>query len=124
MSDKRRPVLTYDPACRDCRRDAGKDAAGATWQCGPHVAVERDRLLEQLAELKRSGKTERRFTNDYIKALHKAERQRDELRALLREVLEWHRCPWKHGASVEVIDLQLHAAWIARLDAALGGRDE
>lgn len=50
--------------------------------------------------------------------------ERDELRALLREVLEWHRCPWKHGASVEVIDLQLHAAWIARIDAALGGRDE
>ena len=88
MSDKRRPVLTYDPACRDCRRDAGKDAAGATWQCGPHVAVERDRLLEQLAELKRSGKTERRLTNDYIKALHKAERQRDELRALLTAVAQ------------------------------------
>lgn len=30
----------------------------------------------ELGELKQSGKTERRFTNDYIKALHEAERQR------------------------------------------------
>ena len=50
MSDKRRPVLTYDPACRDCRRAAGKDAAGATWQCGPHVAVERDELRALLQD--------------------------------------------------------------------------
>lgn len=59
-----------------------------------------------------------------VSAADKATRQRDEAIALLQEVREWHRCPWKHGASVEVIDLQLHAAWIARLDAALGGRDE
>ena len=42
--------------------------------------------------------------------------------ATLRDAREWHRCPWKYGASVEVIDLQRHAEWIARLDAALGGQ--
>ena len=123
MSDKRRPVLTYDPACRDCRRDAGKDAAGATWQCGPHVAVERDDLRSKLAEreaevdilvqrvherdaalgrLKRSEKAERGFTNDYIKRLHEAEaalaaerkecmairNERDEARRLRQEEYE------------------------------------
>lgn len=40
---------------------------------------------------------------------------------LLRDVREWYRCPWKYGASVEVIDLQRHAEWIARLDAFLAG---
>lgn len=39
----------------------------------------------ELGELKRSGKTERGFTNDYIKALHKAERERDEARRLRQE---------------------------------------
>ena len=86
--------VPYDPACRDCRRDAGKDNAGTTWQCGPHVARERDDLRSKLAEreaevdilvqrvherdaalgrLKRSEKAERGFTNDYIKRLHEAE---------------------------------------------------
>ena len=56
-----------------------------------------------------------------VSAADKATRQRDETIALLQEVREWHRCPWKHGASVEVIDLQRHAEWVSRLDAALGG---
>lgn len=64
----------------------------------------------ELGELKRSGKTERRFTNDYIKALHKAERERDEARALLREV----------SSSYQVRSV-LTESQRARLDACLGG---
>lgn len=42
----------------------------------------------ELGELKRTGKTERGFTNDYIKALHKAESRLRAAEALVREV-EW-----------------------------------
>lgn len=41
-----KPCIEYDPACVECRRDAGKDAAGTTWQCVGHVCLERDALRE------------------------------------------------------------------------------
>ena len=40
----------YDPSCVECRRDAGKDSAGTTWQCVGHVYLERDRLRADLAQ--------------------------------------------------------------------------
>ena len=43
------PCIEYDPSCVECRRDAGKDAAGTTWQCVGHVYLERDRLRTALA---------------------------------------------------------------------------
>jgi hypothetical protein len=39
----------YDPSCVECRRAAGKDLAGTTWQCVGHVYLERDRLRAALA---------------------------------------------------------------------------
>lgn len=47
MLKKQQPP--YDPACVECRRDAGKDAAGTTWQCIGHAYLERDRLRAFLA---------------------------------------------------------------------------
>lgn len=41
--------IQYDPACIDCRRDAGKDIAGTSWQCAGHVRAERDWLRARLA---------------------------------------------------------------------------
>ena len=43
------PCIEYDPSCVECRRDAGKDAAGTTWQCIGHAYLERDRLRALLA---------------------------------------------------------------------------
>jgi hypothetical protein len=43
--------IQYDPACVDCRRDAGKDIAGTTWQCNVHVRAERDWLRAKLANV-------------------------------------------------------------------------
>ena len=43
--------IQYDPACVDCRRDAGKDLAGTTWQCNGHVRAERDWLRAKLANV-------------------------------------------------------------------------
>ena len=42
--------IQYDPACMRCRIDAGRDVAGTTWQCYPHVQAERDSLWLALAE--------------------------------------------------------------------------
>lgn len=135
-------AIDYEEASRDfvARLDAAlaERAAGdlvarlrATWLADDDAWVathwegcEEDHWRCALARLCEEVERLRSQVEGYIKALHKAERERDEAIALLQEVREWHRCPWKHGASVEVIDLQLHAAWIARLDAALGGRDE
>lgn len=43
--------IQYDPACMDCRHDAGKDPAGTTWQCSIHVLAERDWLRAKLANV-------------------------------------------------------------------------
>lgn len=43
--------IQYDPACVDCRHDAGKDLAGTTWQCNGHVRAERDWLRAKLANV-------------------------------------------------------------------------
>ena len=43
--------IQYDPACVDCRRDAGKDIAGTTWQCTGHIRAERDWLRAKLANV-------------------------------------------------------------------------
>lgn len=98
--------INYDPACRDCRRDAGKDNAGTTWQCASHVCAERDALSTaltyerevadvlmtrvherdaEIALLKRELTQERKHTNDYIKALHRAERERDRAQQELNQ---------------------------------------
>jgi hypothetical protein len=42
-------LVQYDPACVDCRHDAGKDAPDTTWQCSAHVRAERDFLRSKLA---------------------------------------------------------------------------
>ena len=44
-------VIQYDPACMDCRHDAGKDIAGTTWQCTGHVLAERNWLRAKLANV-------------------------------------------------------------------------
>ncbi len=44
-------AIQYDPACVDCRRDAGKDLAGTTWQCNGHVRAERNWLRAKLANV-------------------------------------------------------------------------
>jgi hypothetical protein len=41
--------IQYDPACVDCRHDAGEDAPDTTWQCAGHVRAERDFLRAKLA---------------------------------------------------------------------------
>ena len=43
--------IQYDPACMDCRHDAGKDPAGTTWRCSSHVLAERDWLRAKLANV-------------------------------------------------------------------------
>lgn len=52
----------------------------------------------ELGELKQSGKTERRFTNDYIKALHKAER---DLRAKDIADRSWQEVVAERDAEIE-----------------------
>ena len=42
-------AIQYDPACVDCRHDAGKDAPDTTWQCASHIRAERDFLRAKLA---------------------------------------------------------------------------
>lgn len=51
----------------------------------------------ELGELKQSGKTERRFTNDYIKALHKAEHERDEAKQ------RWERTIDELGRVIKIL---------------------
>lgn len=48
--------------------------------------------------------------------------ERRALRALLIECREAYRRPWDYGfAAVTATDQRVFAAWLARLDAALGG---
>lgn len=77
--------INYDPACRDCRRDAGKDNAGTTWQCWPHIKRERD---EARAEIERLREVHLRGCECAVTEACQLLRERDEAVALLRDVAQ------------------------------------
>lgn len=88
------------------------------------MADEIERLRAQLAELKRgltanNSDSQMAFLDAHLDHYKTLRNQLAEAQRLLQDVREWHRCPWKHGCAVEVLDLQSHAAWIARLEASV-----
>lgn len=88
----------YDPSCLECRRAAGKDAAGTTWQCVGHVYRERDTLRSERDEAREALEVEKtcrdRNWNDLKwvrQALDNECRYSEQLKAALteaRQVLE------------------------------------
>lgn len=62
------PCIEYNPACVECRRDAGKDAAGTTWQCIGHAYLERDRL--RTAQAERDAALQRAETAEKVRVLY------------------------------------------------------
>lgn len=65
--------LTYDPACAACRKAAGKDLAGTTWECRIHV-------IDRLTRERDDARTEAELMKQAGRVL---EQQRDEARAEL-----------------------------------------
>lgn len=67
----------YDPSCVDCRRAAGKDAAGTTWQCVGHVYREREALRAEVRRLQQAVRDEATKADRWVTERDAAIAERD-----------------------------------------------
>jgi len=132
--------IPYDANCLTCRREAGKQHAGVTRECRAHEVLrltrERDeaqaRLQQSIAggmEAVRPYEGERECRKILDRRLDECQRERDTLRALLREVWQaYHHTAHQGWAAVieyrGASDGEAFNEWLARVDAALEGRDD
>ena len=63
------------------------------------------------------------IADEAVGRMRKAEARATALEAALREVLDAHRQPWKHGIDIHIVDATTYAAHRARLDSALVGEE-
>lgn len=83
----------YDPSCVECRRAAGKDLAGTTWQCVGHVYRERDLLRSEIrrlrAEVEQAQQELLQRNGELVEAVSDREKWEEEAQRWQRETGYW-----------------------------------